>query len=264
MNSLAKSPDEIAAMKEGGQKLGAILDELVVMAEPGVSLMAIEMHAQSLIRASGGTPSFMTVEDYKYATCLCVNEAVVHGIPTDYILEDGDVLTIDVGLLYKGLHTDTAWTKIVHSAKLTVDNAVVKFLQAGETALFAGIAQARAGNHIGHISKALQQAIEGPGYSVVRSLVGHGVGHELHEAPHIPGFLKGPIEKTPVLVEGMTIAIEIIYAMGRGDVVYDRGDGWTIATRDRSLAAVFEHSLVVTSGQPIILTQAKKYGTINN
>lgn len=243
-------------MKEGGKRLGIILQKLLDAAHVGVSLQTIEVMASDLITKAGGTASFKTVKGYQWATCLCVNEVVVHGIPTAYELKDGDVLTIDVGMMYEGLHTDTAWTKIVQRAESRVQSEIQQFLKTGENALWKAVDQVRIGNRIGHISQTIQRIIEGAGYSIVKTLVGHGVGRELHEAPQIPGFLKGAIEDTPELQKGMTIAIEIIYAMGSGAIVYDNTDGWTLATRDRSLSAVFEHSVVITPDGPVVLTKA--------
>jgi methionyl aminopeptidase len=181
---------------------------------------------------------------------LNVNEVVVHGIPTKYILRDGDILTIDIGLIYKGFHTDTAGTKIIGSSKKNEE-----FLKTGKLALERAIEKARIGNRIGDISKVVQETIEGAGYSIVKSLVGHGIGHDLHEEPQIPNFLRGAIENTLPLKEGMTIAIEPIYAMGRGEIVYQNDDGWTLATRDRSLTSVFEHTLAITGAGPVVLTK---------
>ncbi len=250
-----KSKAEIDTMREGGRKLGIILNELLNVAQPGITLKALDKHADEMIQESGGTASFKTVQGYQWATCLCVNDVVVHGIPTEYILQSGDILTIDVGILYKGFHTDTAWTKIVHSSGSTVDSQVKKFLSTGQEALKRAIEQAKVGNRIGHISQAIQQTIEGAGYSIVKTLVGHGVGRELHEEPQIPGAIKIPIIETRELIEGMTIAIEVIYAMGSGVVVYDNDDGWSIATRDGSLSSVFEHTVAITSRGPYVLTQ---------
>ncbi len=245
-------------MKEGGEKLGMILEQLVEFAGVGVSLLDIDKKADELIAVSGGTASFKTVKGYKWATCECVNDVVVHGIPTSYILVDGDVLTIDIGLVYKGFHTDTAWTKIVYSPESIVDGKKEKFLNTGKLALERAIEQVKVGNRVGHISKVVQETIEGAGYSIVKSLVGHGVGRELHEEPQIPNYQRGAIENTPLLKEGMTIAIEPIYAMGKGEIVYDNDDGWTLASRDGSLTAVFEHSIAITANGPIVLTKAKK------
>ena len=250
-----KTQAEIASMREGGKRLGNILQKLLDTAHVGVSLNTLEEMADDLITKAGGTASFKTVKGYRWATCLCVNEVVVHGIPTVYELKDGDVLTIDVGMMYEGLHTDTAWTKIVKSDKREVISDKEKFLKTGEEALWKAINQARVGNRVGHISRTIQTIVEGAGYNIVKTLVGHGVGRELHEPPQIPGFLKGSIEDSLLLEEGMTIAIEIIYAMGSGVIVYGNSDGWTLATQDRSLSAVFEHSIAITHDGPVILTK---------
>lgn len=246
-----KTPEEIAIMGEGGRKLGTILEDLLSFSTHGVVLMDIEKRACDLIEKSGATASFKTVPGYKWATCLNVNEVVVHGIPTQYVLKDGDILTIDIGLIYKGFHTDTAGTKIIGSSKKNE-----KFLEIGKEALNKAIQTAIIGNRIGDISKVVQETIEGAGYSIVKSLVGHGIGRDLHEEPQIPNYLRGAIENTLPLKEGMTIAIEPIYAMGRGEIVYQNDDGWTLATRDRSLTSVFEHTLTITAAGPVVLTTA--------
>lgn len=250
-----KTKEELRLMRDGGRKLASVLEVLLAAAKPGVSLLSLEELAQDRIRKSGGTPSFQTVRGYKWATCLCVNEVVVHGVPSVYRLKEEDLLTVDVGLLYKGFHTDTAWTKIVKSPETQVDSEKKRFLTVGEEALWSAIRQARAGNHVGHISQTIQEKVEGAGYSIVQSLVGHGVGRELHEEPQIPGFLKGSPDKTPLLVPGMTVAVEVIYAMGKGEVLYENDDGWSIATADRSLSAVFEHTIEITQGEPVVLTK---------
>jgi methionyl aminopeptidase len=251
-----KTKQDIAVMREGGAKLGGILQELLSFAHPGVSLLALDAHADSLIKKSGGTASFKTVKGYKWATCLCVNEVVVHGIPTSRILKDGDVLTIDIGLIYGGFHTDTAWTKIVGTDDSADKKKKEQFLTVGQNALWKAIELARIGSRIGDISSSTQKIIEGAGYGIVKSLVGHGVGHELHEDPQIPNYLRGSKDNTYEFVGGETVAIEPIYAMGGGSVVYDNDDGWTIATRDHSLAAVFEHSIAITEDGALVLTKA--------
>ncbi len=252
---IPKTPQELVIMKEGGRKLGNILLELLDFAGVGVSLQDIEDKATALIKKAGGTPSFTTVEGYHWATCLCVNEVVVHGIPNEYVLQNGDKLTIDIGMVYNGLHTDTAWTKLIGMAH---DAEKERFLKVGEEALWKAISVAKAGNHIGDISQALQSTIEGAGYSIVKSLVGHGVGNELHEDPQVPGYVRGNVNNTPVLLENETIAIEAIYAMGKGTIVYENDDGWTLSTRDRSLASVFEHTIAITKDRAIVLTKGEK------
>lgn len=245
---------KIKAMTEGGAKMGAILKELMDFSQPGVTLNQVESLAMKRIKEAGGKPSFTTVEDYRWATCLCVNEVIVHGIPSDRVLKEGDVFTVDVGMIYEGFHTDTAWSKVVHSNEFTVDSKTEKFLQTGKDALREAIKQAKKGNRIGHISKAIQDIVEGQGYGIVKSLVGHGVGEELHMPPQIPGYLKGNIQSTLPLVPGMTIAIEIIYTMGKPAVYYVNDDGWSIATRDHSLSAVFEQTVAITEGDAYELT----------
>jgi methionyl aminopeptidase len=246
-----KPNEKVSLMREGGQKLGRILAELIAYAAPGMSLAMIEARAQERIKEAGGVPSFATVPGYKWATCLCVNEVIVHGIPGPYVLKDSDLLTIDIGMIYGGYHTDTADSKIVGTSR---DPSVEKFLETGRESLRQAIAQARVGNRIGHISQAMQRVVEAEGYGIVKSLVGHGVGKELHMPPQIPGYLRGTIENTLPLREGMTIALEVIYTMGKPTVEYVNEDGWSIATQDKSLSAVFEHSVAVTDGDPLVLT----------
>jgi len=255
--------DKIEKQTEGGRRLGVILDQLLDKAHVGVSLMDIEMDAQRLIKEAGGTPSFQTVDGYSWATCLCIDDDVVHGIPTEYVLNEGDVLTIDVGILYKGYHTDTAWTKIVSSGRnegsvQAGETDIEEFLRVGEEALWNSIAEAKAGNHIGDISQTIQTAIEQAGYSIIKSLVGHTVGKELHEEPQVPGYLKGSVGGTPLLTDGMTLAIEVIYAQGKGSIVYSNDDGWTLATKDGSLSAVFEHTILIDGDNPKVLTRGQK------
>jgi methionyl aminopeptidase len=248
-----QTDQKIAAMREGGTVLGAILEELLEVAAPGIALLELEEIAQKRIKAAGMKPSFSTVADYRWATCLCVNDIIVHGIPTNYVLVEGDLLTIDIGLINRGYHTDTAWSKVIGNKGYKIPPEVTTFLDTGKQALQKAIEQARNGNRVGHISQTLQTIVEGAGYGIVRPLVGHGVGKTLHEEPQIPGFLKGAIEKTPKLTTGMTIAIEVIYSMGN-PMVYYHEDGWSIATRDHSLSAVFEQTIAITDTEPLILT----------
>jgi len=245
-------------MREGGKKLWHILQILLDMSVAGVPLEIIEQRARNEIQKAGGSPSFMTVNGYQWATCLCLNEQVVHGIPSSYILKDGDVFTIDIGMIYKGFHTDTAWTKIIQNSESKIQNQELKekekFLKVGEETLQKAISVAKAGNRVGHISQTIEQTITASGYDVVRSLTGHGVGKILHEEPMIPEYLDKPIDKTPLLTSGMTLAIEVIYAMGKGGIEYESEDGWTLATKDKSLSAVFEQTITVGDGDSSVLT----------
>lgn len=250
-----KTPEEIHSMQVGGQKIGRILQELLVMSVPGVRLLDLEAHAQKRIKEEGGLPSFSTVADYKWATCLCVNDVVVHGIPSEYRLQNGDVFTIDIGMIYEGLHTDTAWSKIVGDSQEKREEKQ-RFLDVGAETLWKAIAVARPGNRIGNISEVLQREIEGAGYSVIKDLTGHGVGKKLHEEPMIPEYVRGDIARTPLLTAGMTLAIEVIYAAGRGTIEYVGDDGWALASRDRSLTATFEHTIAIGVDKTDVLTKS--------
>lgn len=249
-----KSTREVKVMTEGGRILAEILSRIKKKAKAGTTTMELDREAEREILAAGGEPSFKKVPNYKFSTCLCVNDVIVHGLPTDYRLKEEDVLGIDVGIFYKGFHTDMAWTIIVGDQKSRVINQDKrKFLKMGEKALEKAINVALIGNHVGDISRIIEQTIEGENYSVVRALVGHGIGRNLHEDPQVPGFLSRLIDKTPFLEEGMTLAIEVIYNMGSADVIY-KDDGWTIATKDKSLSGLFEKTCAITKKGPIVLT----------
>jgi methionyl aminopeptidase len=252
-----KNEKEIEIMRQGGKILSDVLFEVLKHAKVGVSELELDQLAEELILKKGGEPGFKKVEGYKHTICISTNDVVVHGIPTNYKLKAGDKVGIDCGVYFKGFHTDMAQTIKVKGEKLKVESLdeVDKFLETGERAMWEGIKAAKLGNRIGDISKAIQDVVEGQGYSVVRSLIGHGVGRELHEDPEVPGFLDGSSLKTPLLKEGMTIAIEVIYNMGKKDVVYSGNDGWTIKTRDGSLSGLFERTVVVSKQAPEVLTR---------
>jgi len=226
--------------------------------KPGMTEIEVDALADKLIKEKGGEPGFKKVEGYHHATCISTNEVVVHGIPSPRVLKEGDIIGIDCGVFYQGFHTDMSETLRVRSknSELRIKNDEIdKFLKVGKQALEAGISQAKAGNHVGDISKAIQDIVElRNGYSVVRSLVGHGVGKELHEDPEVPGYLQGKIEKTPELKEGMVIAIEVIYNMGGPDLAFANNDGWTLKTKDNSLAGLFERTIAITKSGPLVLT----------
>lgn len=246
-----KTPQEIEIMAIGGKMLSETLLAVMEAAKEGVSEIELDNLAEKLIREKGGEPGFMKVAGYKHTVCMSTNDVVVHGIPTEYRLQTGDMVGIDCGVFYKGFHTDMSESKIIGG-----DNGPKQlFLDTGKRALEEAIKVAVIGNHVGDISRTIQTIVEGAGYSIVRGLVGHGVGKQLHEAPEVPGFISGNIAKTPPLKEGMVIAIEIIYNMGRKDVVYGNGDGWTISTADKSLSGLFERTVAITQNGPKILTQ---------
>lgn len=262
-----KTERELEIMKKGGKILSDVMLALCIAAKPGVSELELDALAQKLIEERGAEPGFKKVEGYNNSICTSVNDVSVHGIPTKYKLKEGDVLGIDCGVYYKGLHTDMAETIQIKSqisnlppkARLakggkSKNSEIGKFLEAGKYALAEAIKKAKTGNHIGDISNTIQSIVEAKNhYSVVRSLVGHGVGRQLHEEPEVPGYLSSEVGKTPLLKEGMTIAIEVIYNMGKLDLTLDK-DGWTLKTKDGSLAGLFERSVAITKNGPVILT----------
>lgn len=252
-----KTKEEIKIMRTGGKILAEVLKEVLNHAKIGVSELELDQLAEKLILEKGGEPGFKKVDGYKHTICISTNDVVVHGIPTNYKLKKGDVVGIDCGVYYKGFHTDMAQTVRVQNSESKIQNldSVDSFLETGERAMWEGIGAAKLGNRIGHISKAIQDIVEGQGYSVVRSLIGHGVGRSLHEDPEVPGFLDGSILRTPLLETGMTIAIEAIYNMGKSDVEYLGSDGWTIKSKDGSLSGLFERTIVINPKGADVLTK---------
>jgi len=248
-----KNQEEIKIMADAGRILSQVLRSSLKAVREGTSEQEIDLLAEGVILKSGAEPAFKKVKDYRYATCISTNSVVVHGIPSHYKLKDLDIVGIDCGVFYKGFNSDMSETVMV-GKKNKESEEIEKFLNTGKTALLAAIKQARAGNRIGNISKTIQDTVEGGGYSVVRSLIGHGVGRQLHEDPEVPGFLDEEIEKTPLLKKGMTIAIEVIYNMGEPGVVYSADDRWTIKTEDGSLSGLFERTVAITDKGPRILT----------
>lgn len=247
-----KSPQEVELMRAGGKITAQVLQKILATARPGVTLLELEGLAVKETSRLGASPAFKRVEGYQFATCLNVNEGIVHGIPTKRVLVDGDLLSVDFGVYYKGFNTDASWTVYVGDER-NAPAKKLRLLRAGELALDRAIGQARAGNHIRDISAAMQEVLERDGYAPVNSLVGHGVGKDLHEDPQIPCLVIGG--KGPEIVEGMTLAIEVIYTEGNPELeVAD--DGWTIRTCDGSLSGLFEHSIAVTKDGPIILTKS--------
>jgi len=255
-----KTPEEIKIMTVSGRILAETLFEVLKHVRPGVSEIELDKLADQLIVEKGGEPGFKKVNGYNHATCISTNDVVVHGIPSDYRLKVGDIIGIDCGVFYKGYHTDMSETvrvpAISHQpSAISKNDEIDKFLQTGRKALEEGIKMARLGNHVGDISKTIQDIVEGGGYSIVRSLVGHGVGRDLHEEPEVPGYLAGDISKTPILKEGMTIAVEVIYNMGKNGVVLANADGWTIKTKDGSFSGVFERTVAIAKDGALILTK---------
>ena len=255
-----KTKEEIELMRRGGKILAKTLWAVMNTIAPGVSELDLDTLAEKLILESGAEPGFKRVAGYKHTICVSTNDVIVHAIPTTYRFKEGDVVGVDCGVYYKGFHTDMAETRRVstNNKQQTTNNRKDEtdtFLETGKRALEEGIKVAKAGNRVGHISKTIQDIVEKEGgYSVVRTLVGHGVGKNLHEEPEVPGFLRGRIDSTPMLVAGMTIAIEVIYNMGEKEVMFRNNDGWTIGTKDKSLSGLFERTVAITDKDPIVLT----------
>jgi len=245
-----KSIEELAIMTEGGSKLGRVKTALKKKVKIGVNAAQIETLAQKLIKDEGGEPSFQKVPGYKWATCVNINEGVVHGIPRkEIVFKKGDIVSVDVGMYYRGFHTDTSF-----SLGLEVDREKERFLSVGKRALKAAIIKAKAGGKIYDISESIEHIIKEAGFTPIQDLVGHGVGRQLHEEPQIPCFVRGEKGESPKVPIGATLAIEVMYTMGKKDLVIG-SDGWTIATRDAKIAALFEETVAVTAGGPLILTE---------
>lgn len=242
--------NKFKAMEIGGGMLGRVRAALNEFTQVGVTPAQIEQKARELIKAEGGELSFTKVPGYRWATCININDGIVHGIPVSTTpLNDGDMVTVDVGVFYQGYHTDAAFTKVVGTA--TAEQK--RFLQAGMEGLKNAIDAVKPGNRIGDISEAMESTLKKYGYRATRELTGHGVGRELHEEPMISNVVVSKREKTPEIKLGQTLAIEIIYVQGKPDLVMEK-DGWTISTKDGTLSAVLEETVQVTPGGSIILT----------
>ena len=244
---IRKSVEEIETMSRAGTVVAQTLALIEENLQPGITTGELDSIAEEFIRSHGGEPTFKGYKGYPAATCLSPNAMVVHGIPGKARLHDGDILSVDVGVTLDGFVADSAWTFPVGSISADAQ----RLLDACKSALEAGIEQARVGNSIGDISEAVQTVTENAGFSVIRSLVGHGVGRSMHEDPQVPNFVS--TYRGPELKEGMTIAIEPMITAGGPDV-YIHDDDWSISTADASLAAHFEHTVAVTAAGPRILT----------
>jgi methionyl aminopeptidase len=247
---IRKSQQEIEQMALAGQVVADTLELLREHVRPGVTTAELDELADEFIRSRGGVPTFKGYRGYPAAICASPNAMVVHGIPGSYALEDGDVLSVDVGVTLNGFVGDSAWTFPVGEISAEAE----RLLEVCQSALAAGIEQARVGNRLSDISHAIQVVTEEAGFSVIRALVGHGVGRAMHEDPQIPNY--GPPGRGPMLQEGMTLAIEPMITTGTSDVVLHE-DEWSISSADESLAAHFEHTVAVTPEGPRILTKAR-------
>ena len=247
---IRKSPQEIERMARAGEVVADVLALLGERARPGVTTEELDALADEFIRSRGGVPTFKGYRGYPASICTSPNDMVVHGIPGLHTLEEGDILSVDVGVTLDGFVADSAYTFPVGEIAPEVE----RLLEGGKAALAAGIEQCRPGNRLSDISHAIQVVTEEHGFSVVRSLVGHGVGRSMHEEPQIPNF--GEPGRGPRLSPGMTFAIEPMINAGGADVVI-HDDEWSISTADSSLSAHFEHTVAVTEEGPRILTVAR-------
>lgn len=244
---------QLKLIRESGRITGKALKKVLKQVKVGISGLELNKIVEDEIKRFGGELSFTTVRGYKWGSCITINEQVVHGVPTDRKLKEGDIVSIDLGTLYKGWHTDAAWSLLV--GRLKIEDGIwkekQKFLKVGEEALWLGIEQAVEGNTIGDISEAIQTKVEEVGYSVVRALIGHGVGKHLHEEPEVPGY--GVSGTGLILQKGMTLAIEVIYTKGLPEVILEK-DNWTVSSADGSLGGLFEMSVVVGEKKAEVLT----------
>jgi methionyl aminopeptidase len=244
---IRKSPREIEKMAATGALVAETIAHVGRLIRPGVTTDELDAAAGEFIREHGGIPTSEGYKGYPKAICISPNDVVVHGIPDGSQIADGDLVTLDVGITLDGYIADSAYTFGVGE----IDVESQRLLDVAQDALAAGIAEALVGNHVGDVSHAIQEVVESGGFSVVRSLVGHGVGRHYHEDPHIPNF--GEPGRGPRLSEGMTIAIEPMITAGSSEVSM-MDDGWTVRTVDGSLSAHFEHTVAVTDDGPRILT----------
>ena len=242
-----KTEEEITLVKESAQVLGKAHAEVAQWIKPGITTKKLDTIAEDYIRSYGGIPSFKGFNNFPASLCMSVNEVVVHGIPGNYELKDGDIVSIDCGVKLNGFHSDSAYTYPVGE----VSKEVMDLLTATKKSLYKGIEQAVDGLRIGDIGFAVQHYCEERGYTVVRELVGHGVGRELHESPEVPNY--GKRGKGLRLKEGMVLAIEPMINLGTKSVMQEK-DGWTIRTTDRKYSAHFEHTVAVRKGKAEILT----------
>lgn len=243
-----KSAREIELMREAGKRLAHVHQELGNAIRPGMSTLEVDALGEKLIRDCGCIPNFLHYNGYPASICVSVNDEVVHGIPKkDRYLKEGDIVSLDAGLIYKGYHSDAARTHAVGK----VSEEAMKLMEVTKQSFFEGIKMAKEGNHLFDISAAIDSYVSGFGYGIVRDLVGHGIGTALHEDPQIPNFAQK--RKGVRLQAGMTLAVEPMINAGTWQVNFLQ-DGWTVVTKDGSLSAHYENTILVTDGEPEILT----------
>jgi methionyl aminopeptidase len=259
-----KNKEEIELMRKSALLVSATLEEVAKALKPGMSTLEVDMLADQFIRDNGAIPSFKDYRGYPKSSCISVNDEVVHGIPNAYVLKDGDIVSVDVGVFLNGFHGDSAYTFAIGDVKAEV----LQLMAATKAALYRGIEKAVAGNRVGDIAFAIQEYAEKErGYGIVRELVGHGVGKHLHEDPQVPNY--GKRGSGPIMKEGLVIAIEPMVNLGSKEVAY-MDDGWTVATRDEQPSVHYEHTVAVMKGKADVLSsfsgieQAERQNTALN
>lgn len=243
-----KTEEEVELLRENNLLVSATLAEVARHIAPGVSTLALDKIAEEFIRSHGALPGFLGYNGFPNTLCVSLNEQVVHGIPSEkVILKDGDILSVDCGTFMKGFYGDSAYTFAVGE----VAPQVLELLRVTKEALYKGVAQAKVGNRVGDISNAVQEHAERAGFSVVREMVGHGLGRKMHESPEVPNY--GARGRGPLLKAGMVLCIEPMINMGTRAIVFER-DGWTVRTRDRKPSAHFEFAVAIGSEGADVLT----------
>jgi len=250
-----KTKEEIVKLEAGGKKLATIVRQAAKMVLPGIKTIDIDSAVREMIQREGGMPAFLNYtplgadRPYPAAICISVNSEVVHGIPSEYVLKEGDIVGLDCGLVYEGMYTDHAVTVPVG----VVREEVAELLAVTKKALAVGIAAAGHTGHVGDISAAIEQVLTAGGYGIVREFAGHGVGHKVHEEPFVPNY--GKAGSGPKLSPGMVLALEPMATLGNPEVETDETDGYTVRTVDSSLAAHFEHTIAITENGVIVITK---------
>lgn len=242
-----KSQGEIDVIREAGRIVAECHAKIAEMIKPGVSTMQINELVETHMRSRGAVPAQIGYNGYPYATCASVNDVVCHGMPSKYVLKDGDIVTIDMVALLDGLHADSAWSYRIGQVSEEAD----RLMTVTHDSLFKGIEKAVVGNRLGDVSNAIQVYAESHGFSVVRDFIGHGIGRKMHEAPQVPHY--GPPGRGVRLREGMVFTIEPMINIGKYHVMVDE-DNWTARTVDGSLSAQYEHTLVITKDGPQLMT----------
>jgi methionyl aminopeptidase len=242
-----KTSEEVQIIKQGAQILGKAHGEVAKHIKEGVKTSFLDKIAEEYIRDNNGVPSFKGYNGFPSSLCISVNEVVVHGFPNSYILKDGDIISVDCGVFHQGFHSDSAYTYPVGE----VSPQVLSLLKSTKDSLYLGIEKAVFGNRIGDIGFTIQKFVEAKGYTVVRELVGHGIGKNLHESPEVPNY--GKRGSGPLLKSGMVLAIEPMVNLGTRNIVQEK-DGWTIRTADRKQSAHYEHTVAIFEDRTEILT----------